>query len=157
MLFLWTTTKLGKIWLDGDAFRQIISKRLPEGFYCQEVSFVGEKNLLNIYITLPEGDNEEDKLRLEKRFTEIFSKLGMSVHINWINIAPQDNPKTNPVWTLPLFWAAAAATLTALVHLGLKGILWSLLAAVIGYAISWILLTEDGKKQVALLLEQFRR
>ncbi len=157
MLFLWTTTKLGKIWLDGDAFRQIISKRLPEGFYCQEVSFVGEKNLLNIYITLPEGDNEEDKLRLEKRFTEIFSKLGMSVHINWINIAPQDNPKTNPVWTLPLFWAASAATLTALVHLGLKGILWSLLAAVIGYAISWILLTEDGKKQVALLFEQFRR
>ena len=157
MLFLWTTTKLGKIWLDGDAFRQIISKRLPEGFYCQEVSFVGEKNLLNIYITLPEGDNEEDKLRLEKRFTEIFSKLGMSVHINWINLAPQDNPKTNPVWTLPLFWAASAATLTALVHLGLKGILWSLLAAVIGYAISWILLTEDGKKQVALLFEQFRR
>lgn len=157
MLFLWTTTKLGKIWLDGDAFRQIISKRLPEGFYCQEVSFIGEKNLLNIYITLPEGDNEEDKLRLEKRFTEIFSKSGMSVHINWINIAPQDNPKTNPVWTLPLFWAASAATLTALVHLGLKGILWSLLAAVIGYAISWILLTEDGKKQVALLFEQFRR
>ena len=157
MLFLWTTTKLGKIWIDGDSLRQIVSKRLPEGFYCQEVSFIGDKNLLNIYITLPEGNNEEDRARLEKRFTEIFTKSGMDVHINWISIAPQDNPKTNPVWTMPLFWAGAAAALTALVHLGLKGILWSLFAAIIGYGISWIFLTEDGKKQVAALMEQFRR
>ena len=55
MLFLWTTTKLGKIWLDGDSIRQIVSRRLPEGYYCQEVSFIGDQNLLNIYISLPEG------------------------------------------------------------------------------------------------------
>ncbi len=157
MLFLWTTTKLGKIWVDGDSLRHIISKRLPEGFYCQEISFIGDQNLLNIYITMPEGDNEEDKVRLEKKFTDIFSKSGMAVHINWIKIAPQDNPKINPVWTLPLFWAGAAAALTAIVHLGLKGILWSLFAAMIGYGVSWILLTEDGKKQVSTLMQQFRR
>ena len=157
MLFLWTTTKIGKIWLDGDSIRHIVSKRLPEGFYCQEVSFIGDQNLLNIYITMPEGDNEEDKVRLEKKFTDIFTKSGMAVHINWINIAPQDNPKTNPVWTMPLFWAGAAAALTAIVHLGLKGILWSLFAAIIGYGVSWILLTEDGKKQVSALMQQFRR
>ncbi|HAJ94208.1 MAG TPA: hypothetical protein DCM41_04870 [Synergistaceae bacterium] len=157
MLFLWTTTKLGKIWIDGDSLRQIVSKRLPEGFYCQEISFIGDQNLLNIYITMPEGDNEEDKIRLEKKFTDIFTKSGIAVHINWINIAPQDNPKTNPVWTLPLFWAGAAAALTAIVHLGLKGILWSLFAALIGYGISWILLTEDGKKQVSTLMQLFRR
>jgi len=66
MLFLWTTTKLGKIWLDGDSIRQIVSKRLPEGYYCQEISFIGDQNLLNIYITLPEGGNDEEKARLEK-------------------------------------------------------------------------------------------
>jgi len=157
MLFLWSTTKLGKIWIDGDSFRQIISKRLPEGYYCQELSFIGDENLLNIYITLPEKDSEEDRARLENKIRDIFTKSGMLVNINWINIAPQDNPKTNPVWTLPLFWAAAAASLTALVHLGLKGILWSLFAAIIGYGISWILLTEDGKKQVSVLMQQFRR
>lgn len=81
----------------------------------------------------------------------------MAVHINWISIAPQDNPETNPVWTMPLFWSAVAAGLTALVHLGLKGILWSMFAAVIGYGISWILLTEDGQKQVSALMQQFRR
>ena len=157
MLFLWSTTKLGKIWIDGDSFRQIISKRLPEGYYCQEVSFIGDENLLNVYITLPENDIEEDRARLENKIRDIFTKSGMSVHINWINIAPQDNPKTNPVWTLPLFWAGAAASLTALVHLGLKGILWSLFAAIIGYGVSWILLTEDGKKQVSIIKQQFRR
>ncbi len=151
MLFLWSTNKLGKIWIDGDSFRQIISKRLPEGYYCQELSFIGDENLLNIYITLPENDNEEDRARLENKIRDIFTKSGMTVHINWINIAPQDNPKTNPVWTLPLFWAGAAASLTALVHLGLKGILWSLFAAIIGYGVSWILLTEDGKKQVSVI------
>ena len=157
MLFLWSTNKLGKIWIDGDSFRQIISKRLPEGYYCQELSFIGDENLLNIYITLPENDNEEDRARLENKIRDIFTKSGMTVHINWINIAPQDNPKINPVWTLPLFWAGAAAALTAIVHLGLKGILWSLFAALIGYGISWILLTEDGKKQVSTLIQQFRR
>ncbi len=120
-------------------------------------SFIGDQNLLNIYITMPEGDNEEDKVRLEKKFTDIFTKSGMAVHINWINIAPQDNPKTNPVWTMPLFWAGAAAALTAIVHLGLKGILWSLFAAIIGYGVSWILLTDDGKKQISILMQQFRR
>jgi len=58
---------------------------------------------------------------------------------------------------MPLFWSAVAAGLTALVHLGLKGILWSMFAAVIGYGISWILLTEDGQKQVSALMQQFRR
>ena len=45
MLFLWTTTKLGKIWVDGDAIKLIISKRLPQELYVQEISFIGEKNL----------------------------------------------------------------------------------------------------------------
>ncbi len=157
MLFLWTTTKIGKIWIDGDSFRQIISKRLPEGFYCQEISFIGDQSLLNVYITLPEGHNEEDKVRLDKKFNDIFTKSGMEVHINWIKIAPQDNPKINPVWTMPLFWAGAASGLTALVHLGLKGILCSLFAAITGYGVAWILITEDGKKQVSALMKQFRR
>ena len=46
MLFLWTTTKHGKIWLDGEEFKQIVSKRLPKSYYCQEIAFVGEKNLI---------------------------------------------------------------------------------------------------------------
>lgn len=157
MLFLWTTTKLGKIWLDGDSFRQIVSKRLPEGYYCQDVSFVGEKDLLNIYIALPDVDSPEEKLELENKFKVLLSKSGIVSNINWIHTAPQDNPKSTPMWKLPLFWTAAAGIVTALLHLGLKGILWSLFASIIGYGVSWIFLTEDGQKQVSAMKEQFRR
>lgn len=157
MLFLWTTTKYGKIWVDGDSFKQIVAKRLPNDFYCQELSFIGEKNLLNIYITVPENASSEQKYKLEEKFNSIFSKSGISLQTNWVNVAPQDNPKTTPVWLLPIFWAGAASALTAVIQLGLKGILWTLFAAIIGYGISWIFLTEDGQKQVATILEQFRR
>ena len=44
-----------KIWLDGDS-EQIVS-RLPEGYYCQEVSFIGDQNLLN---TISVRANEEE-------------------------------------------------------------------------------------------------
>jgi len=157
MLFLWTTTKHGKIWIDGDAVKQIISKRLPKDFYCQDVSFIGEKNLLNIYITLSENSALEEKTALERKFTDIFGKAGMVVQIEWGYIAPEDNPASTPVWRLPLFWAGAASALTALVHLGFKGILWSVFAAVVGYGFAWVLLTEDGQKQISALMRQFRR
>lgn len=103
MLFLWTTTKLGKIWVDGDAIKLIISKRLPQELYVQEISFIGEKNLLNAYIAAPEDTNLETKSALERRFEGIFNKSGIAVQLNWVNIAPQDNRKTTPVWMLPLF------------------------------------------------------
>lgn len=157
MLFLWTTTELGKIWLDGDALKLIVSKRLPKDFYVQEVSFIGEKNLLNVYIAVPDDTDAETKSGISRRFDGLFSKSGISVQLSWVNVAPQDNKKTTPIWTLPLFWAGAAGGVAALFHMGITGILWAIFSAVIGYAISWIVITEDGQKQVAALREHFRR
>lgn len=157
MLFLWTTTKLGKIWIDGDAIKQIVAKRLPAELYVQEVSFIGEKNLLNIYITAPEDVAGDVKAKLEERFKLLFSGVGIAAQINWISVAPQDNKKTTPLWTLPLFWAAAAAGVTALFHIGIIGVLWSVFAAVVAYGISWLVITEDGQKQISALKEHFRR
>lgn len=157
MLFLWTTTDLGKIWLDGDAIKLLISKRLPKDFYVQEVSFIGEKSLLNVYIAVPEDTDLQTKKEIEDKLMDIFGKSGISIQLSWVNIAPQDNKKTTPVWTLPLFWAGAAGGITALFHMGISGILWAIFSAVIGYAVAWILITEDGQKQVAALKEHFRR
>lgn len=156
MLFLWTTTKYGKIWLDGESFKQIVTKRLPKDYFCKDVSFVGEKNLLNIYLAVPENTPVTGKYELDEKFRELFAKSGISVNIDWIEVALQDSPKATPIWTMPLFWAGAAAAFTALFHLGIKGILYSLFAAVIGYGVSWVLLTEDGQKQVKSLIKQFR-
>lgn len=58
---------------------------------------------------------------------------------------------------LPVFWGAAAAGVTALFHMGLGGVLWSIFFAVIGYGVAWLVLTEDGRKQINALRELFRR
>lgn len=157
MLFLWTTTELGKIWIDGEALRQIVTRRIPSDYYCQEVSFIGQENLLNIYITAPEKEEINQKNDIEKKFKELFAQSGIFARVNWFYIALQDNPRTTPMWHLPLFWAAAAALFTAIVHMGFSGILWSIFAAVVGYGVSWVILTEDGQKQLNVLLEHFRR
>lgn len=157
MLFLWATTELGKIWIEGEGLRQVVAKRIPAGYYCQEVSFVGADSQLNIYITVPDKNDMEGKKELEQKFEELFSKSGIIARISWLHVAPQDNPKATPMWHLPLFWAGAAALCTAIVHMGFAGILWSIFAAVIGYGVSWVVLTEDGQKQLNTLLEHFRR
>lgn len=157
MLFLWTTTKLGKVWIDEDAAKLIISRRIPKELYVQDVSFIGEKNLLNAYIAAPEDTDLETRKSLETRFGDLFAKSGITAQLNWVNVAPQDNRKTTPLWMMPLFWAVAAAALTALFHMGIKGIVWSVFAAVVGYGAAWILITEDGRKQIGALKEHFRR
>lgn len=157
MLFLWTTTKYGKIWVDGEGFKQIVTKRLPKSYYCQEISFIGEKNLLNIQITAPDTNTEEQRTFFEKKFFDIFNPSGVTTQVNWLNVAPEDNPSFTPIWMLPVFWAGVAATFVALINLGLKGVLWSFFALVAGYLISWVLLTEDGQRQVSNLTRRIRR
>ncbi len=160
MLFLWTITKRGKIWLDGDAFRQIVAKRLPSDFYCQEVSFVGDQNLLNIYITLPDQDDPQKRLALIDKFDEFFRPMGISVHVHWTRRAPTDSEASLPLWRQPLFWAASAGGVAALLNLGIKGFLWVIGATVVGYAVAWTALSEDGQKMVAKLvkdIKDFRR
>lgn len=139
--------------------RQIITRRIPPGCYCQEVSFIGSENLLNIYITVSDKEETKDKNMLERKLESLFAKSGIQTRVSWLYVAPQDNPKATPMWHLPIFWGAAAAVCTAIVHMGLSGILWSIFAAVVGYGVSWVIFTEDGQKQWNVLLEHlnFRR
>jgi hypothetical protein len=156
MIFLWTITKNGKIWLDGDAFRQIISKRLPADFFCQEVSFVGDQNLLNIYVTLPDKDDPQKRLAIIDKFEEFFRPLGIAVHVHWTRQAPDELGNAAPLWKRPLFWAAAAGGAAGLLNLGLKGIAWLLGATVCGYIIAWLAVTEDGNKLISKLVSDIR-
>lgn len=157
MLFLWTTTKLGKIWLDGEMLKHAISKELPSELYVQDVSFIGEKDLLNVYIAMPDDISGEAKAGIEEKFAAVFGKSGIKVQANWVLVAPQDNKKTTPIWMLPLFWAAAAAGVTALFYMGIGGILWAIFSAVVAYGVAWVLITEDGQRQISALKEHFRR
>ncbi len=160
MLFLWTITKRGKIWLDGDAFRQIVAKRLPPDFYCQEVSFVGDQNLLNIYITLPEQDDPQKRLALMDKFEDFFKPMGIAVHLHWTRRAPDESQGKQALWKKPLFWAGAAGGVAGLANLGMRGILWVAGSTCAGYLVSWLALSEDGNKLISKIvsdIKDFRR
>jgi len=152
MLFLWTITKRGKIWLDGDAFKQIVMDRLSSDFYCQEVSFVGDRNQLNIYITIPDQDDPQKRLALADKLEALFEPAGIAVCVHWIRRAPEEYSAVSPIWSKPAFWAAAFGGLAGFINLGLRGVLWVAGASLAGYVISWILLSEDGNKLVKKII-----
>jgi hypothetical protein len=151
VIFLWTITKYGKIWLDGEAFRQIVAKRLPADFFCQEVSFVGDQNLLNVYVALPDKDDPQTRLAIIDKFEKFFSPMGIAVHVHWTRKAPEELRDALPLWKKPLCWAAAGGGVAGLANLGLKGIAWVVGATVCSYIIGWLAVTEDGNK----LIEKF--
>jgi hypothetical protein len=157
MLFLWTITKHGKIWLDGEAFRRIVVNRLPPEFVCQEVSFVGDQSLMNIYITLPEKDDPQKRLAVTDSFEQFFDTLGIAAHINWIRKTPEEYASAYPILKKPVFWAAVAGGIASVANLGIRGVLWAAGAALIGYAVSWMILSEDGKNIIKKLVRDFRR
>jgi hypothetical protein len=157
MLFLWTTTKHGKIWLDGEAFRRLAVDRLPSEFVCQEVSFVGDQNLMNIYITLPEKDDPQKRLAVTDSFERFFETMGIVAHINWIRKTPEEYASAYPILKKPVFWAAVIGGIGAVANLGIRGVLWAAGAALIGYAVSWMILSVEGKNIIKKIVKDFRR
>ncbi|MDR1134222.1 MAG: hypothetical protein LBL05_08655 [Synergistaceae bacterium] len=157
MLFLWTITKHGKIWLDGDAFRRLAVNRLPPEFVCQEVSFVGDQSLMNIYITLPEKDDPQKRLAVTDSFEQFFEPTGIMVHINWIRKTPEEYAAAYPILKKPIFWAAVAGGIAAVANLGIRGVLWAAGAALLGYAVSWLILSDEGKNVIKKIVKDFRR
>ncbi|MCL2684077.1 MAG: hypothetical protein FWE55_02430 [Synergistaceae bacterium] len=156
MLFLWTITKRGKIWLDGDAFKQIVTDRMSSDFFCQEVSFVGDLSQLNIFITIPDQDDPKRRLALADKLEALFKPTGIAVCVHWIRKAPDEYSVVSPIWSKPAFWAAVTGGLTGIAKLGIRGILWVVGASLAGYVISWIFLSEDGNKLVKKIISDVK-
>jgi hypothetical protein len=160
MLFLWTITKRGKIWLDGDAFRQIVATRLPAEFNCQEVSFVGDQSLLNIYITIPEQDDPQKRAAASDKIEEFFRPTGITVRIHWTRKLPDEYIKVPPIWKKPIAWAGLAGGVAAVANLGVRGVSWVIGAGLAGFAVSWLILSEEGGRlasKVAKDIKNIRR
>lgn len=151
MIFLWTTTKHGKIWLDGDEFRRIITDRLPAGFTCQEISFVGDQNLLNAYVTLPEDDDPQKRLAIVDKFEAFFRRTGIAIRIHWTRQSVSEARSARQIWHKPPFWAAVCGGVVGLANLGLSGVLWVAVAAAVGFGVSWLALSDDGRNMLRRL------
>lgn len=112
--------------------------------------------MLNVYITLPDQDDPQKRLALIDKFDDFFRPMGISVHVHWTRRAPQDSVAGLPWWRKPVYWAAAAGGVAALLNLGMKGFLWVLGSTVVGYIAAWIALSEDGQKMVGKLIDDIK-
>lgn len=153
MIFLWTTTKFGKIWLDGDEFRHEVTKRLPDGYLCQDMSFVGDQNLFNMYISLPDNETQEARAMLVDKFESFFRPMGIAVHLHWTRQDP-DEQQSQDVWRKPPFWGAVCGGVVGISNLGLVGIAWTAAAAAVGFGVSWLALSKKGRSLVGSLLHR---
>jgi hypothetical protein len=157
MLFLWSLTRRGKIWIDGEGMRAAVARSLPPEYLCQEVSFVGDQSLLNIYVSVPEKDDPKRRLRVSDGIASLFLPMGIVASVHFVPRAPEESPGPSPIHKLPLFWGGVAAGVVALFHLGVRGIVWTILGGLLGFAAAWFALTEDGRKLVRQAAKEFRR
>lgn len=146
MLFLWTKTKLGRIWAEGDIFREMTSARLPDGFECVDVSLAGEQSVLNIQIALPEDADEARRPQLVSELGELFAALGLKAAVQWTRIKPGTVPERTRLVDSPFTWAGAAGVAAAAFQLGPTGTAWSMGAAAAGFLVSWLAVSGEGAR-----------
>jgi hypothetical protein len=158
MLFLWTASRRGKIWIEGEGLKQAVARRLPQDFLCQEVSFVGDQSLMNVYVSVPEKDDPKRRLAVVDRLNAFFRPLGIVPSVHYVPRTPEETRTVaSPLYRNPLVWGGAAAALVALGQMGVRGIAWATLAGLSGFAVAWLALTEDGRKLVRQVTGEFRR
>jgi hypothetical protein len=112
---------------------------------------------MNIYIALPEKDDPQKRLAVTDSFEQFFDTLGIAAHINWIRKTPEEYASAYPILKKPVFWAVAAGGISAVANLGIRGVLWAAGAALVGYAVSWMILSEEGKNIIKKTVKDFRR
>ncbi|MCX7828692.1 MAG: hypothetical protein N2315_05725 [Thermanaerothrix sp.] len=157
MMYLWKSNKLGKIWLDGDGMRRLVALQLPGGYVCQEVSFVGDMDTLNIFIGFPEGEPQEKLDRVGRLLESRFKRSGIKVAIHWVERTQEIEHASCPVWRTPIAWGAGASALVVLAQLGFKGIAKTIIAGGLAYGVAWLALTDDGRKLVDSVIKEVKK
>ncbi|EHM09909.1 hypothetical protein TheveDRAFT_0759 [Thermanaerovibrio velox DSM 12556] len=157
MMYLWKSNKLGKIWLDGDGMRRIVSLQLPGGYVCQEVSFVGDMDTINVFIGFPEGESQEKLDRIGRLLESRFKRSGIKVSIHWVERTKEVECSSPPLWRTPIVWAAGVSTLVALAQLGFKGITKTVIAGCLSYGVAWLALTDDGRKLLNSVIKEVKK
>ncbi|WP_164925169.1 hypothetical protein [Thermanaerovibrio acidaminovorans] len=156
MMYLWRTNKLGKIWVDGEAMRRTVSTLLPGGYVCQEASFSGHSDTLNLFLSVPQGEPKDKLNRVGRLIESRLAGSAIKVSIHWTEREPGGGPQQVPLWRNPLVWASGTAALVALAQLGFRGIAKSILAAGLAYGISWLVVTDDGRKLVNTIIKEVK-
>ncbi len=157
MVLFWKSGPFGRLWIDESALKDLVKAVLPEGMGCISVQLVGDRDLLNVYISFPPGQGEPDAESLRTLLSERFSPLGLNPSVSLVSgeEGKSDRKSRHPLLFSPLFWGLAASFFVAVLNLGLSGVFWVLLFGFSAYGLTWLFLTPGGRDRLASFLDRF--
>jgi len=157
MILFWKTGPLGRLWIEESVLREQVGVCLPKGTECSSVHLVGDRDLLNVYVSFsPESGNPDTEM-MRAELSGRFSPLGLETVVS---LVAGETEKTlekerHPLIRSPYFWGIAAGGLVALFNLGLSGLFWVLLFGFGAFGIAWLFLTSAGRNRLASFLDSF--
>lgn len=157
MILFWKTGPLGRLWIEESALREQVDACLPEGMACTTVQLVGERDLVNVFVSFSPGKTTPDAESLKATLSERFSPLGLKPAVSLVSGDPEAAMGKNrhPLLKSPAFWGLSLGGLVAVFNLGLSGLFWVLFFGFGAFGIAWLFLTPAGRNRLASFLDRF--
>lgn len=161
MFLYWKSSPQGKLWISESGVKALLNENLPEGFQCKDVALWDEKELLVPRIAFPEGSDAAGRERLQsaaKLVRELLSPLGFDVvEVMWL-ATENSTEETSLERHLrdPRLWGLAAALLVGVLHMGVGGLLRSLVAGGAVFGAAWLVLDVRGRMVFRNILRRLR-
>ena len=157
MVLFWKNGPMGRLWIDESVLKEQVASCLPEGTSCSSIQFLGDRDLVNAYVSFGLGDAAPDAREIQERVSEKLAPLGLAVSISLVAGAPvaAKGRERPPLRRSPLFWGLALGGLAAFYNLGLSGVFWVLFFGLGAWGIAWLFLTPRGRDRIASFLDHF--
>jgi hypothetical protein len=153
----WKNTTLGSINFSKEGVSAFINAMLLPSYTCKEVALSRSESSLYIVLSMPHPHNVLEVKMLEDKLSDALSAMGLGVHISWTEEKKEAVRKELPVQLQkPWFWAACAAGVTALVHLRIRGILWTAAVGILTYLVAQYALSNNGQKAIRGFIQYIR-
>lgn len=157
MILFWKTGPLGRLWIEESVLKEQVESCLPEGTACSSVQLVGDRDLLNVYLSFSSETGAPDTETLRSGLSQKFMPLGLKPLISLVAGEPGNAAAKNrhPLLKSPAFWGLALGGLVAIFNLGLSGLFWVLFFGFGAFGLAWLFLTPAGRGRLASFLDRF--
>lgn len=154
MHIIWQKNEIGHIALNLTAIKSFITSKLHKD---EEVSnlYLDTENS-RLMCMLQVGHFDEARIaELKEILSPVFENAGISFSLGIQEIIRLTDQLV--FYKSPFFWGVLFALLYILGRLGIAGIFWCAFCAVLGYAVSWFLVTPKGKNYTDQFLKKIQQ
>jgi len=162
MYLFWQKSKLGNLHISEDAVKRLFEGFFPEGYSVREVSLWEERNLLVLRLCFPSMEtpvSTEYLERLARDARAFLEPAGFTeIEVVWVEgeRVPVDEKDWRKHLQNPLTWGVIVSVLVMVLHLGGRGVFWTLVLGALGYGVAWVLLTPRGAKTLEKFLKTIK-